>query len=340
MNTKQINAVSEEGRLGIVLIGRNEGDRLKKSLNALMPLGFPVVYVDSNSSDDSVVFAHRLGANVVELDMSRPFSAGRARNAGFAQLIEHYPELTYVQFMDGDCELVPDWLTIAQSFLDKHSDVVSVCGRRQERFPEASLFNRLCDFEWDTPIGKAKSTGGDFMCRAQAFVAQQGFDESVVAGEEPELCYRWRLANWKIHRLDSIMTLHDANMLHWSQWWKRNERCGHAYAQGMHLHGKEAERLNVKVSLSTLVWGLGFPLILLIFLVARPPLFTLGMIVWGVQIVKIFRNEKKRRAATDSKYLMFYALTIMMGKVPQAMGWLRFHYRRLRQQGHHILEYK
>lgn len=326
--------------VGIVLIGRNEGERLKNSLNALMPLKLPVVYVDSNSSDDSVAFAQRVGVDVVELDMSRPFSAGRARNAGFERLMERYPTLDYVQFMDGDCELVPEWLSKARAFLDEHDKVVAVCGRRKERFPEASLFNRLCDLEWDTPTGEAKATGGDFMCRAQAFLAQKGFNESVVAGEEPELCYRWRLSYWKIQRLDEAMTLHDANMLHWSQWWKRNERSGHAYAQGMYLHGKELERFNVKVSISTLVWGLAFPCVLLLLLVANRFLFVLGLCVWLAQVVKIFRHEKTKRLTVEAQHLWAYALTVMMGKVPQAVGWLRFHYRRWKQQSHQILEYK
>ena len=76
--------------------------------------------------------------------------------------------------------------------------------------PEASVYNRLCDFEWDTPVGDAEACGGDFLARAAAFGSVGGFDERMIAGEEPELCYRLRRGGWRIHRADHAMTLHDA----------------------------------------------------------------------------------------------------------------------------------
>jgi hypothetical protein len=52
-------------------------------------------------------------------------------------------------------------------------------GRRRERFPEASVYNRLCDLEWDTSIGEARSCGGDFLARAGAF-RDAGVDLVIV----------------------------------------------------------------------------------------------------------------------------------------------------------------
>ena len=57
-------------RIGIVAIGRNEGERLKRCLQAVVGGAATVVYVDSNSTDDSVAVARDAGATVVELDMS------------------------------------------------------------------------------------------------------------------------------------------------------------------------------------------------------------------------------------------------------------------------------
>src|SRR6185437_8852333 len=93
---------------GVVAIGRNEADRLKQCLKSLSQAAY-VVYVDSGSSDGSVEFAELLGVDVVELDMARPFTAARARNAGFRRLRAIAPELKYVQFIDGDCELDSAW---------------------------------------------------------------------------------------------------------------------------------------------------------------------------------------------------------------------------------------
>src|SRR4051794_38450615 len=69
-------------RVGVVVIGRNEGQRLVRCLQSLTPAGAPVVYVDSGSTDGSVQRARELGAKVIELDRSIPFSASRARNTG------------------------------------------------------------------------------------------------------------------------------------------------------------------------------------------------------------------------------------------------------------------
>jgi glycosyltransferase involved in cell wall biosynthesis len=71
-------------RTGLVAIGRNEGERLRRCLISAQGVYDHVVYVDSGSSDDSVALAESFGAVVVVLDTARPFTAARARNAGFA----------------------------------------------------------------------------------------------------------------------------------------------------------------------------------------------------------------------------------------------------------------
>src|ERR1700686_613653 len=195
-------------RVGLVAIGRNEGQRLERCLGSL-PVAATVAYVDSGSTDGSVQLARARGAEVVELDMSSPFTAARARNAGFRRLREIAPALPYVQFVDGDCELSRDWPEHAASYLDSHADIVAVCGRRRERFPERSIYNWLCDREWDGPLGEVRAFGGDVMMRANALEDVRGYRDDLIAGEEPELCVRLRAAGWRIWRLKSEMTVHD-----------------------------------------------------------------------------------------------------------------------------------
>src|SRR5262249_50587947 len=127
-----------------------------------------VVYVDSGSTDGSVQLARDLGANVIELDLSVPFTAARARNAGFRRLREMAPDLPYVQFVDGDCELIEGWSDHAISFLSARDDVGAVCGRLRERHPEQSIYNWLCEQEWDLPSGEVFACGGIAVMRANA----------------------------------------------------------------------------------------------------------------------------------------------------------------------------
>ena len=154
---------------GIVAIGRNEGERLRRCLESVVGRGHAVVYVDSGSTDGSVERARSFGAEVVELDLSVPFTAARARNAGFARLEQVAPDVALVQFVDGDCEVAPGWLDLARAMLDERPDVAVVAGRRRERHRDDTPYNRLADLEWDTPIGEAAACGGDAMIRVKAF---------------------------------------------------------------------------------------------------------------------------------------------------------------------------
>lgn len=252
-------ALSEK-EVGIVLIGRNEGDRLKNCVRSLPLENSQVVYVDSGSTDDSVEFCQSMGVEVVALDMSMPFTAARARNAGFQRLLQVLPSVEFVQFIDGDCQLVSSWLAVALDFLQQNPRVAAVCGRRKEVHPEASIYNQLCDIEWDTPIGEARACGGDVLMRAQVLHEAGGYRENLIAGEEPELCFRMRQLGWKVYRLDAAMTLHDADMSRFSQWWKRSRRAGYAYMNGALLHGKSTEHYNVKPVLRGFFWAAVLPI--------------------------------------------------------------------------------
>lgn len=316
-------------------IGRNEGERLRKCLNSVVGQAATVVYVDSGSTDDSVSMAHALGVAVVELDMTIPFTAARARNEGFKHLHEIAPELGYVQFVDGDCEVVPGWLKAAAHFLDENPDVAVVCGRRRERFPDCSVYNMLCDIEWDTPVGEAKACGGDALMRADAFERVGKYRDGLIAGEEPELCVRLRAAGWKIWRLDQEMTLHDAAITRFGQWWKRTKRSGYAYAEGAHLHGASKERHWVKETQRVWLWGLGLPVITIILAVGLGIWCLLLLLIYPAQVIRL-----ALRGTRSARENWLHALFLTLGKFPEAMGQLNFLYNRLAGKTARLIEYK
>ena len=323
-------------QVGLVAIGRNEGQRLRQCLLSVIGKAH-VVYVDSGSTDGSIKMARSLGVNVVELDLSTPFTAARARNEGFAHLLKLEPQLEFVQFVDGDCEIVEEWLACAQHELESRPEVAVVCGRRRERFPEKSIYNRLCDIEWDTPVGETKACGGDSMMRVEAFGQVGGFNPTLIAGEEPELCVRLRQKGWKILRLDAEMTLHDAQMTHFSQWWKRSLRAGHAYAEGAWLHGGSSEKHWVKESLSIWFWGLFLPLVAIsIALLTKGfSLWLLASYLWVTY--RIYRYMQKDYCSKDAA---LYALSCVIGKFPQVQGQLQFYLSQLLGRRRNLVEYK
>jgi GT2 family glycosyltransferase len=330
--------------LGVVVVGRNEGDRLRLSLLSVVePLTtpeqkYPVVYVDSGSTDGSVALATSLGVEVVELDCKIPFTAARAYNAGFERLLTLYPETQFVQFVDGDCIVVESWLTIASSKLATCPEVFLVCGRRREEFPTRNAFHRLCDMEWNTSIGETTECGGESMIRVSALRSVGGFDPTLIAGEEPELCLRLRRAGGKLLRLDAETSIHDVKMTRWVQWWKRMLRGGYAYAEGAWRYGREAERFCVRQSYSIWLWGFCLPLLAVTtVLLTRGLSLVILLLVYGLLIARITYRTRQRFGLGNA---MLYGLFCVLGKFPELQGQWEFIFYKLRQQQRMIVEYK
>lgn len=336
-------------RIGIIAIGRNEGLRLEQCLASVIGKGMPVVYVDSQSTDGSPELARSRGASVVNLDMSIPFSAARARNAGVERLRDIAPEVGYVQMLDGDCQLVGGWIEQAASTLNERKDVAVVCGRRRERFPEHSIYNRVADLEWNGPAGEVKNCGGDAMMRLEAFVQVGGFDQTVVSGEEPELCQRLRLKGWKILRIDAEMTLHDSAMLRFGQWWRRTVRTGYGAADCSTRFGQHG--LYVWHVRSARWWALWLPMVIFACLVGSLALYgrthlaiggliltAMLLAVYPLQWFRISRGVRRRTG--NLRDAAIYGLLTLIGKWANLVG--QWKYRRDRAAGRltRAIEYK
>lgn len=314
-----------------VAIGRNEGQRLIRCLDSLKAAGFRhVVYVDSGSADGSLAAARARGAIVVELDLTQPFTAARARNAGAAALPMGDEAPDYIQFIDGDCTLDAGWLPLAARFMQDNPTVGVACGRRRETALEASVYNRLIDREWDTPVGQARSCGGDALMRAAAFAAVGGFNPTLIAGEEPELCVRLRRAGWQVWRLDAEMTRHDAAITRFGQWWRRTRRAGHAFAEGAALHGAPPERHNVASTRRAVIWGALLPLLAILGALLIHPVFLLLLLAYPAQMLRLWwRDGDAARAGF-----------LVMGRIPEALGVLEYWLKRLTGRGGRLIEYK
>ncbi len=323
--------------VGIVIIGRNEGLRLEKCFGALNCYTSHVVYVDSGSNDGSIDLAKSFNMDVVELDLSIPFSAGRARNAGYRKLIGTNQDIKFIQFLDGDCQVIDDWLEKAEQFLTMNQSVAVVTGHCLELFPEKTIYNKLCDIEWAGPVGKINASGGNFMIRVDAFNQIGGFNQEVIAGEEPELGFRLRKHGWDIYRIDKNMVYHDVDMSHFSQWWIRAKRSGYAYAQGFSLHFKDRERFRLHECLRIWIWALFIPLTILSMTLMKP--YALGLfLIYPIQIIRTYFWI---RPGTNTKKVAFiYSLFLTIGKWPEFLGQIKFFYIHLTKHQHQIIEHK
>ncbi len=327
-------------RIGAVVIGRNEGKRLRRCLDSVVRDVRSIVYVDSGSADDSVAIARSLGIDVVELDQSVPFSAARARNVGFTRVTELEPATEFVHFFDGDCEVVDGWVTRALEAIAADPSLAVVWGRRRERYPEKTVYNRLCDvgWKWNWLYGEVDTCGGDALMRGAALLEIGGFNPVLVAGEERELCYRLRQQGWRIFRIDADMTLHDADMTRLSQFWRREIRGGYADAEMVWRYRHSKNQPWRRATRSTWFWGLMLPIVTLasawwggswsLVLLTSYPLLGLRIYV------------RTRRKGACRREALLYAFSCLLEKFPRVAGPVRFGFSRCTRRRSVLIEYK
>lgn len=319
--------------LGIVIIGRNEGERLTRCLAAIDTQQHKVVYVDSASSDNSIEQAKRANAHVIELDMSVPFTAARARNQGWQYLYRRYPTLEYIQFVDGDCELLTGWVEEATAFLGTNKKVAVVCGSLIEKYPQASIYNYMCNAEWKRAIGKVYGCGGIALMRLSALIQIGGYNPTLIASEEAELCIRMRKVGFIIYKIDVDMALHDAAIMRFSQWWKRCVRSGFSYPLLANHQIEVGETGALKGSIRPFFW-VSLPFFILCFSLYSP-MMLIFLAYIPLQLLRVFvLNKDISVAGFQSSFFN------LLSKFPEAVGVIKYVFDKLRKKSSAIIEYK
>jgi len=330
---------------GVVVIGRDEGERLMRCLASTRAVPNRV-YVDSGSTDGSVELAIREGVSVIELEVPPNFTAARARNVGLARLLSQRPNLSYVQLVDGDCEIHETWIPVALAALKANQSLAAVYGRLRERFPKLSIYNALYDDDWKLPIGEAAIVGGIALFRVAALCQVGFFDPTMIAGEEPDLSIRMRKNGWRLSRIDAEMAVHDADIRRFSQWWKRTRRTGHAFAELAYRHPGARNPNWRHMTASIVFWGGAMPLLLLgvvmLALLAGSHLWWFGaglmLLVWPMRMLQI--TSRKLRSGSSLKLACASGALLMIGKVPGFLGVVEYHWNRLMGRAPRLIEYK
>lgn len=333
---------SQPPLLSVVVIGRNEGERLTRCLQSVNAMrnpggGVETIYVDSASRDDSVSRAQGLGARLIEVRPERP-SAALGRNEGWREA-----KGEYVLFLDGDTVLNADF--VADSMAEFSDPKVAVVwGHRREIHPEQSLFNRVLDLDWIYPPGLSEFCGGDAIMRRSVLTEVGGFDANLIAGEEPELCQRMRALGYTIQHVDRPMTGHDLAMTRWAAYWRRAFRAGYAYADvsvrlkdGQYpLWVREAKRnlihaaallgLLVAPVFAALTIGSGWPMLLSTALLGALVLRTALKVSW--------------KARGQHLTLLLYGIHSHLQQIPIFFGQIAWMRDRRRNQKRQLIEYK
>lgn len=332
--------MGSEPKLGVVVIGRNEGDRLKASLASLRHAA-ALVYVDSGSQDGSLEYAVSLRFDAISLTADRAFTAARARNEGIGHLLAAHKSIEFIQTVDGDCTIARGWLETAEATLRDNPSVATVFGRLRELNPDASIYNRICDEEWNVPVGEAESCGGIAMYRATALLEAKGFCEELIAGEEPDLCLRLKRVGWSILRADAEMGEHDAAIFWFGQWWRRSVRAGYAYSEHLWLHGSRSLPSWKRRTLRFMFWGFALPILALGLALILPIMdasWAWALLPWLAYPLQFIRIWMKARQ--QGSFATRLAGLAVIGKFAEALGGLKFAATRLLRRRAKIIEYK
>jgi cellulose synthase/poly-beta-1,6-N-acetylglucosamine synthase-like glycosyltransferase len=327
-------------RIAVVIIGRNEGVRLKRCLESVEAMQYPlplldIIYVDSRSTDKSVELARGMGVETVVLD--GPTTAARGRNAGWTRT-----SAPFVLFLDGDTILDPGFVRSALVELNDPK-VAGVWGNRREIDCAGSIYNALFDLEWNAPTGPTLYFGGDALVRLEALQAVSGYNSNLIAGEEPDMCRRMRALGYRIIHINVPMTLHDLDMHHFQQYWRRSFRTGYAYAQISSMYAKTDDPLWLDKSRKNLVRGIAwalFPVVALAasFLAKSVLPFLLFVLLATLLIGRTIWNARSKTALWDRR--LAYGLHSQLQHIPILLGQIRFWMLKGGRAKSGLIEYK
>ena len=335
--------------VAVVIIGRNEGERLFSCLTSVLAMNYPselveVIYVDSSSTDSSAGLARRMGVKCIVLN--GPTTAARGRNAGWTQT-----EAPFILFLDGDTLLHPDFVASAITHFGETSEagaqpkqpLAGVYGNRRETRTADSIYNAIFDLDWNSQPGFSLFFGGDALVRREALAAVSGYNPLLIAGEEPDLCRRMRGLGYKILHIDEPMTLHDLAMYRFSQYWRRSVRTGYAYAEVSTRYAKTDDPLWSAESKSNIIravvwwWGPILALVLSVLVHSVAP-FALFLVA---AFLVFARTAAKATQKTHSlPLLLAYSLHSHLQQIPILFGQLRYHKQRRSGGNAAIIEYK
>ena len=324
-----------EPRVSIIIVGRNEGERLSRCLRSVLAMECPhedleLIYVDSHSSDDSITRAREQHVRIVTLPPG-PTTAARGRNAGY-----RLAKGEFLLFLDGDTVVAPDFLSHAIAFLQAHSDVAVYWGHRRELFPEHSLYNRVFDLDWLFPPGESAYCGGDAVMRKSVLDLVGSYRADLIAGEDAELCSRIRSAGYRIWHADELMTHHDLAILHFAAYWRRCYRGGHAYAE---VAQRTKGSLFRRESLRNHIQIVAYFLVPLVLIAAGG---WVGVWITTAVAFLLFLRTVWRNRWRDAPLstILLYSVHAHFCQLPIWLGQLAYRRNHRRQQTPQIIEYK
>jgi len=270
-------------RVTVVIKALNEEKRIanaiQSSLAAVSQFGGQVILADSCSTDRTVEIAQAFPVTIVQLTNANERCCGIGPQLGY-----QYSTGDYIYILDGDMEMLPDFLVKAVAFLDTHPEIAGVGGQVVEMNTESlEYISRNERASGHMQAGQVDRLDMGGLYRRTA-VKQTGYfsNKNLHSYEEYDLGVRLRAAGWQLYRLpiESVNHYgHDAPAYELlTKRWKSGYICGlgevvRAAFGKPHLRMVLGEVRELKIYLATIIWWL------LLFAILLSPLNTIAKLL-------------------------------------------------------------
>ena len=178
--------------------------------------------------------------------------------------------------------------------------------------------------------------------RRKALQETGGFDEGLIAGEEPELCRRMRARGYKILHIDQPMTGHDLHITRCSQYWKRAIRAGHAYAEVSQRFRNSDDPFWASERKGNMTRGICWAASLAAAIVAGLWFGPVPIALWFALLLLLsLRSAWKARWKTADQFtLLLYGIHSQLQQLPIFVGQLGYELDKRRSKRSGLIEYK
>ena len=320
---------------GVVVVGGKKNVSPEAAIRSAGD-GRAIVFVSSGQGIDELAVARRAGAVIVEPGERPHNTSGRARNAGYRQLKKIAPHMRYVQFINADTALDPDWLNVAERFMERRPEVSVIEGQRRDRLGNPVPYERSKEKKTREMEGEIQWVQNSAMMRADTFESVGGFRGDLTVAETKDLCVRMRRRGSHIWRLKAPMMIRKTKPKKFGAWWSERNAAGFENAYTASLHGGPPERLGVMETARAMVWGFLFPFGVIAaaligaagasFLAPLTParqvfgtIILLGVLVYAAKFLASVVQRGPFKASSWSG-----AFRAVFGAVPECLGVMQF----------------
>ena len=182
-----------------VIIGRNESQHLPRTFRSVLKVTNNIIFVDSNSSDNSVQIAKDFNIKTILRVTSSYGTAALSRSVGATHV-----STKYIHFLDGDETIEKDWVDKALLKIKSDKNIAGVHGYKKVFKKNDKDYTILSDkADWEPDYLQ-----GAFLIDRKIYEMSGGMETRIFGEEERDLYLRVKSLGYEIWYIHELMASH------------------------------------------------------------------------------------------------------------------------------------